>query len=456
MPHPTASDDDLLLRALGREELTAGVDLTIDDDDEMLRVLYERAGRDRQRARLMYLESGIDLWLTLRRVVEWRFGEAGRVGKLLDFASGYGRVTRFLVRDVPPARVWVSDIAAAGVEFQRRQFGVHSFVSASRPEELACDERFDCILVSSLFTHLPEATFLPWLRRLWELLTPGGVLAFSVHDASVLPDDRRLPPGGLLFEPSSESASLAGSEYGSTWVSEGFVREALRALAPDSSALRIPKALANYQDLYVVAPEPQADFSRLLLAGGIEAFVEYSDWMPPDRLVVQGWVADRVSGRLPVEVRGLLDGEVVARCGAFSPRPDVSAMFPVESVEVAAWRLEIPLPGDPAGLSPRLRIEAVDADGRASTIFERSAQEAVLRSCRLQLFTTQEARQRLEAELRRTVAEYEESLAALRRETGARVGALEARVGAMEASYFWRLRNRWFAVKRFLRLTAER
>jgi SAM-dependent methyltransferase len=454
---PSPIDDDLLLRAIGREELTtAGVDLTIDADDEMLRVLYERAGRDLQRARLMYYESGISLWLTLRRVVEWRYGEAGRVAKLLDFASGHGRVTRFLVRDVAPGRVWVSDISPAAVEFQRRQFGVHAFASSPRPEELACDERFDCILVSSLFTHLPEATFLPWLRRLWELLLPGGLLAFSVHDASVLPRDRQLPAGGLLFEASSESASLAGAEYGSTWVSEGFVREALRAVAPDSSALRIPKALANYQDLYVVVAEPRADFSRLLLAGGIEAFVEYSDWTPPDRLDIQGWVADRVSGRLPVEVRGLIDGEVLARCSAFSPRPDVSGLFPVERVEAAAWRLELRLPGSPPDLSAQLRIEAVDADGRAAVIFEGSVQGAMLRSCRLQLFITHEARRQLEAELPRTVAGYEESLATLRQETGARVGNLEARIGAMEASFFWRLRDRWFALKRFLRLTDER
>jgi SAM-dependent methyltransferase len=457
LPVPSATDDDLLLRAIGREELAAaGVDLTVHDDDEMLRVLYERAGRDRQRARLMYFESGIALWLTLRRVVEWRRGAAGRVGRLLDFASGYGRVTRFLVRDVPPGRVWVSDISAAAVEFQRRQFGVHGFVSAARPEELACGERFDCILVSSLFTHLPEATFLSWLRRLWELLAPGGVLAFSVHDASVLPPGRQLPASGLLFEASSESASLAGAEYGSTWVSEGFVREALRALAPDSSALRIPKALANYQDLYVVVPEPRADFSGLALAGGIEAFVEHCDWTPPDRLDAQGWVADRVSGRLPVEVRGLIDGEVLARCGTFTPRPDVGAMFPVERVEAGAWHLELRLPGSPPNLLAQLRIEAVAADGRASTIFESSVQGAMLRSCRLQLFITGEARRRLEAELQRTIAGYEGRLATLRQESEARVGSLEARIGAMQASFFWRLRDRWFALKRRLRLTDER
>lgn len=454
---PPATDDDLLLRAIGREELAAaGVDLTIHDDDEMLRVLYERTGRDRQRARLMYFESGIALWLTLRRVVEWRRGEAGLVARLLDFASGYGRVTRFMVRDVPAERVWVSDIAAAAVDFQRRQFGVHGFVSAPRPAELSCAERFDCILVSSLFTHLPETTFLPWLRRLWELLAPGGVFAFSVHDASVLPPGRQLPASGLLFEASSESASLAGAEYGSTWVSEGFVRETLRALAPDGSVLRLPKALANYQDLYVVVPEPRADFSGLAPAAGMEAFVEHCDWTPPDRLDAQGWVADRVSGRLPVEVRGLIDGVVLARCGAFTPRPDVDAMFPVERVEAAAWRLELRLPGNPPNLLAQLRIEAVGADGRAATIYESSVQGAMLRSCRLQLFITHEALRKREAELESAIAGYEDRLATLRRESTVRIGSLEARIGAMQASFFWRLRDRWFALKRWLRLADER
>jgi SAM-dependent methyltransferase len=450
------SGENLLLLALGQDWLmSGGVDLTLHADDEMLRVLYDRAGQDRPRARSMYMESGHALWQTLRQVVEWRFGEAGLPGKLLDFAGGYGRVTRFLVRDLPPERVWVSDISAAAVEFQRRQFGVHGFASAPRPEELACEERFDCILCSSLFTHLPGETFVPWLRRLWQLLAPGGVLAFSVHDASVLPVDRHLPRGGLLFEPSSESASLAGADYGSTWVSEAFVREALEEAAPGSSALRIPKALANYQDLYVAVPEPRADFSGLRLAASGEAFVERCDWAPPDRLLLDGWVADRVSGRLPVEVRVLVGGEVLDRCRTFLPRPDVGTLYPVERVEAAGWRLQARLPGRPPDLSARLRIEAVEGDGRAWTVCESTLEGALLRSTRLRLFLTGEALERLETERQRTVDEYEGRLEALRRQTGLDLGRLEARIAAMEASFFWKLRNRWFALKRFLRLTDQ-
>jgi SAM-dependent methyltransferase len=470
----TDGDEDLLLLALGQETpIAAGVDLTVHEDDAMLRVLRDGAAGDRARARSMYLQSGLALWRTLRRVVEWRFGEVGRVGKLLDFASGHGRVTRFLVRDLPPERVWVADVAGAAVDFQRRQFGVHGFVPAPRPEDFACGERFDCILVSSLFTHLPEETFACWLRRLWELLAPGGVLAFSVHDAAVLPAGLQLPPGGLLFAPSSESGSLAAADYGSTWVSEGFVRAALCGVAPEASALRLPRALANHQDLYVAVAEPRADFSGLRLSGASQAFVEHCAWMPPGRLQISGWVADRPSGRLPVEVRARIEGEVRERCRDFSARPDVGALFPAERVRAVGWRLEPRVPGHPPDLSARLQLEAVDADGRVWTLDESSVEGALLRSTRLQLFLDHAARERLAAEharlaadhaglaadnaalrgeLRRTIAGYEERLAALGDEMRRQVGNLETRIATMEASFFWRLRDRWWALKRRLRL----
>jgi len=471
-------DEDLLLLALGQDTpIAAGVDLTIDEDDAMLRVLRDGAAGDRARARAMYLQSGLALWRTLRRVVEWRFGEVGRVGKLLDFASGHGRVTRFLVRDLLPERVWVADVAGAAVEFQRRQFGVHGFLSAPRPEDFACGERFDCILVSSLFTHLPAATFAAWLRRLWELLAPGGVLAFSVHDAAVLPPGLTLPAAGLLFAPESESGSLAGADYGSTWVSEDFVRAALRGVAPGASALRLPRALANFQDLYVVVAEPGADFSGVRLAGAPQAFVEQCAWTPPGRLQISGWVADRPTGRLPVEVRARIGGEPRDRCRAFSPRPDVAALFPGERLAAVGWRLTPLVPGDPPDLSARLALEAVEADGRVWTLDESSVEGALLRATRLQLFLDHGVHERLAAEharlagdhaglaaehaalrreLRRTIDAYKERLAALDGEMRRQVGGLETRIAAMEASFFWRLHDRWWALRRRLGLNGGR
>jgi SAM-dependent methyltransferase len=121
-----------------------------------------------------YFDSGRQIWMTVRQILSWRFGSPRACGRFLDFASGYGRLTRHIVAELPKESVWVSDIYAEGVAFQERTFGVKGIVSRSDPKDLGFETTFDCILVSSLFTHLPAARFSGWLRRLGAALSPGG------------------------------------------------------------------------------------------------------------------------------------------------------------------------------------------------------------------------------------------------------------------------------------------
>src|SRR5947199_6665679 len=224
-----------LLADLGIDPAT--VDLAVDARDEMLAFLVEAHRGDRERALFHYFQSGASIADSLGQVLRWRFGEPVNVGRLLDFASGYGRVTRFLVREVPPERISVADVYADGVRFQAERFGVHGLVLTLRPEDFACGERFDAILVTSLFAHLPEERFVAWLRVLLGLLAPGGLLAFSAHSTQVLPLGAAMPETGILFAETSESGSLAKSDYGSTWVTEEFVRSALAGAAGAGASL---------------------------------------------------------------------------------------------------------------------------------------------------------------------------------------------------------------------------
>ncbi|HTQ80135.1 MAG TPA: class I SAM-dependent methyltransferase, partial [Thermoanaerobaculia bacterium] len=146
--------------------LSQGLNLNIHAADEMLSFLEDTFGGDRDQALAVYFDSGRLIWETFREILAWRFGDLDRMGRLLDFASGYGRVTRFAVRDLAPERVWVADIYEQGVRFQEEQFGVHGLVSTASPTDFVTAERFDAILVSSLFSHLPEDTFHTWLARL--------------------------------------------------------------------------------------------------------------------------------------------------------------------------------------------------------------------------------------------------------------------------------------------------
>lgn len=153
-------------------------------------------------AKAVYLRQGADINATIQQLLNWRFGRKDTI-KFLDFASGYGRSTRFLVQDVPPSNVWVSDIYADAVTFQKETFKVNGFVSCHNPSSLYCDEKFDMIFVASLFTHLPQERFMNWLRRLFEMLAPRGVLVFSLHDEA-LAGGREIPPPGILFLEASE------------------------------------------------------------------------------------------------------------------------------------------------------------------------------------------------------------------------------------------------------------
>src|SRR4051794_5339769 len=196
------SSDSLIVKALCRDLLMHGVSFNISAADEMLQFFHYAQGHDLEQAVAMYLDSGRRIWATERQILAWRFGSLSWGGPILDFASGYGRVTRHIVAEVPPDRVWVSDIYAEGVAFQERELGVHGIVSTTEPDRFPCDVAFDAILVSSLFTHLPEPRFLEWLRRLGSLLNPGGLLLFSVHDVSLRREPS--PPAGLVFEAQSE------------------------------------------------------------------------------------------------------------------------------------------------------------------------------------------------------------------------------------------------------------
>lgn len=433
-----------------------GISLTVHPCDEMFRFFYYEHGCDNDRAIVLYLSSGAALWSTMRQVIEWRFGSLTKVTRLLDFASGFGRVTRHMISELPADRVWVSDIYADAVGFQQKQLGVHGFVSTPLPEELDCNESFDVIVVSSLFTHLPAATFEPWLKRLGSLLTPSGLLMFSVHDERLLGQSAELPGSGILFHEISESARLPKEQYGTAWVSEDFVREAVRNVFGECSIQRVPRGFASYQDLYVVVPDRSVNLPPLGLRRQADGFLERAELDDGCHLLLEGWVADRLTGLVPREVRVCIDGRLQSRSMDLAERPDVAVAFPGDPVIGAGFRLRVELPRawSPASL---LSIHAVTQTGEEALLYSDRIEAALLRSARLELLGRELLTQELRA-CEARLAETERRLADAQRrgaELEEQRTRLQATVEWMQASRFWKLRNRWFALKRALRLTTE-
>jgi hypothetical protein len=419
------------------------LDVAIDDRDEMLTFLVEGMEGDRDRALFTYFHSGLSIADAMLQVLRWRFRD--EPVKVLDFASGYGRVTRFLVRELPPDRLWVSDVYEDGLRFQQERLGVHAVPSTVRPEDFALEETFDAILVTSLFTHLPEARFVDWLRVLCGRLRPGGVLAFSTHHPSLLEPCPDLPESGLLFRDNSESTSLDPGDYGSTWVTESFVRGALAKVAPGCSVLRLARGLCNYQDFYVAVlegGEPDVDFGSLDYTGEPHLFLEHCSHSGIDNLRMQGWAAVRTGAVEAVEV--LLDGKVLATFPIDQDRPEVAALLGGDRYLRSGWGGMCPLPGGLSRFSAVLLIRMRDSRGVLHPVRAGSIDSLILEATRNDLRAVQK-------KLVETGWELED----LRGYARATIDGLRDKIAAMETSGFWKGRMAWFRLKRALRLTDE-
>lgn len=174
------------------------------------------------------------------------------INSLLEFACGYGRFTRHLIEYVDPRNITVSDVYKDAVDFQKSTFGVDGFYSTFDPDELDIPKKYDVIFVASLFSHLPETTWRPWLRKLFNSLSDNGILIFSAHGPSCMADPNQMPSSGFLYLNMSESKSHSFNDYGTTYATDDFVRNAVKEETGSTVLLEIPKGLWSYQDVYVV------------------------------------------------------------------------------------------------------------------------------------------------------------------------------------------------------------
>jgi SAM-dependent methyltransferase len=166
--------------------------------------------------------------------------------RVLDFGCGWGRLTRFLARDVEPGRLYGCD-PVEQILAVCRDSGVPAILSRSDfiPERLPFDEHFDLAFSFSVFTHLSEPAHESCLRALHESLRPGGILVLTVRPPAYLHFCERMHPlldslGPDFLSPLEEPRYLfvphpaepshlqyAGGEmtYGETVITIPYIRE---------------------------------------------------------------------------------------------------------------------------------------------------------------------------------------------------------------------------------------
>ena len=175
---------------------------------------------------------------------------------MLDFASGFGMVNRHFPVIIPEATVEASDIHPKAVEFHANHLNIKCHLSNYKPSNLNIPNQYDVVVALSFFSHMPAHSWLPWLRKLSDLLVEGGILIFTTHgpSSSVASTERFINKGlDFYFYPESEQDDLIQAEYGTACAHPSFAMKIFEAL-PEMHLSEYKQGIwwGGTQDVYVL------------------------------------------------------------------------------------------------------------------------------------------------------------------------------------------------------------
>ncbi len=282
---------------------TSGVPATIRTDvhraDEMFAYALDVCQNSWNDALVLYHNGGLSAWRTVRDILA-----RGAVSpqRWLDFGCGYGRVLRFARAEQPEVEIVGSDIDPRAVDYVGRRFGVEGLVSSHDPDSFSAPNGFSLVTAHSVFTHLPEATFGPWLAKLWDSVAQGGVLAVSTNSMEHRPRHLGEQNSEFVFERHSESDDLSRDLYGTTWISHGWMQRTCDArLADLASVSRLGRGLWNAQDLWLLGKASATQTDAIASARAVPwtpsiGYVEGVLLVSPKSVRVEGWCLGPESG----------------------------------------------------------------------------------------------------------------------------------------------------------------
>jgi Methyltransferase domain len=175
---------------------------------------------------------------------------------LLEFASGYGCVSRHLQKVMPRSLITACDIHDEAIEFLQNKLGIHAILSKSNPEDLVFKEKYDLVFALSFFSHIPKNNFALWLRALKQCVKRSGYFVFTTHGLVSkrlhFGSDCQLDSEGFYFAPMSEQKDLSVADYGSTVVAPRFVFSLIEKLEGISLNYFQEGFWWGHQDVYVL------------------------------------------------------------------------------------------------------------------------------------------------------------------------------------------------------------
>lgn len=130
--------------------------------------------------------------------------------KCVDFGSGWGRYTRFMLKYIHPDNLYGLEVNAQMVEHCRKSFGMANFlrVDSFPPCDLR-DNLIDMVFGYSVFSHLSPDCADAWINEFARIVRPGGLVLMTTQGRSFIEFCRSVRESG--DHSSSWFVSLANS-----------------------------------------------------------------------------------------------------------------------------------------------------------------------------------------------------------------------------------------------------
>lgn len=128
------------------------------------------------------LRDGFKSYMFFKELYETHIGPISNCSSVLDYGCGWGRIIRFFIRDIDPAKIWGADPVEEMINICKEQNKWCNFekIPTTPPTEFK-DSSFGLIYSFSVFSHLSEERHTKCLDEFHRILEPGGLLLITTR-----------------------------------------------------------------------------------------------------------------------------------------------------------------------------------------------------------------------------------------------------------------------------------
>jgi SAM-dependent methyltransferase len=222
-----------------------GIELPGFPPDELQRNIVGSSGKHA-------LGEGFNFYSEIKRYAANLGRPLTRDSQILDFGCGWGRMTRFFLKDLVPDNLYGIDVNSEMIDIclNTVRQGNYSVGTPEPPTKFA-NNSFDVIYAYSVFSHLSEFVHIKWVEELSRILKPGGILIVTTQARQFIELCRSLrgqnhefdwykalansfldteaafadyDNGKFLYSATGGGPALPASFYGEAVISPGYVK----------------------------------------------------------------------------------------------------------------------------------------------------------------------------------------------------------------------------------------